>query len=69
MSPHKLRHTYGANFIPNGDHITLLWHQLGQNKIKIPSLYENLSIRNNEKVLTRMTENRVNPIDKEKQGL
>lgn len=52
MSPHKL----SANFIQNVDHIVLLWNQLGQNKIKTTSLYENLSIINNEKLLRKLSQ-------------
>lgn len=64
MSPHKLRHSFAADFIRNGGSIVLLRDQLGHSNIETTSLYTNLSNKDNEQVLKRMEENRVNPVDK-----
>ncbi|GKW46944.1 tyrosine recombinase XerS [Planococcus sp. NCCP-2050] len=58
MSPHKLRHTFAADFIRNGGSIVLLRDQLGHSNIETTSLYTNLSNKDNEQVLSRMEENR-----------
>lgn len=59
MSPHKLRHSFAADFIRNGGSIVLLRDQLGHSNIETTSLYTNLSNKDNEQVLTRMEANRV----------
>lgn len=59
MSPHKLRHSFAADFIRNGGSIVLLRDQLGHSNIETTSLYTNLSNKDNEQVLTRMEENRL----------
>ncbi|WP_223643620.1 tyrosine recombinase XerS [Planococcus sp. 4-30] len=66
MSPHKLRHSFAADYIRNGGSIVLLRDQLGHSNIETTSLYTNLSNKDNEQVLTRMHENRLNSKDKEK---
>lgn len=58
MSPHKLRHSFAADFIRNGGSIVLLRDQLGHSNIETTSLYTNLSNKDNEQVLTRMAANR-----------
>lgn len=63
MSPHKLRHSFAADFIRNGGSIVLLRDQLGHSNIETTSLYTNLSNKDNEQVLTRMEENRVKYTD------
>lgn len=65
MSPHKLRHSFAADFIRNGGNIVLLRDQLGHSNIETTSLYTNLSNKNNEQVLTRMEANRVKRTDTE----
>lgn len=59
MSPHKLRHSFAADFIRNGGNIVLLRDQLGHSNIETTSLYTNLSNKDNEQVLTRMEINRL----------
>lgn len=59
MSPHKLRHTFAADFIRNGGNIVLLRDQLGHSNIETTSLYTNLSNKDNEQVLERMEINRL----------
>lgn len=59
ISPHKLRHTFAAEFIRNGGNIVLLRDQLGHSNIETTSLYTNLSQKDNEKVLKRMGESRL----------
>ena len=59
MSPHKLRHSFAADFIRNGGNIVLLRDQLGHSNIETTSLYTNLSSKDNEKVLSRMEANRL----------
>ncbi|WP_361920399.1 tyrosine-type recombinase/integrase [Streptomyces sp. NPDC046876] len=59
MSPHKLRHSFAADFIRNGGNIVLLRDQLGHSNIETTSLYTNLSNKDNEQVLTRMETNRL----------
>lgn len=59
MSPHKLRHSFAADFIRNGGSIVLLRDQLGHSNIETTSLYTNLSNKDNEQVLNRMEENRL----------
>lgn len=59
MSPHKLRHSFAADFIRNGGNIVLLRDQLGHSNIETTSLYTNLSTKDNEQVLTRMETNRL----------
>lgn len=59
MSPHKLRHSFAADFIRNGGSIVLLRDQLGHSNIETTSLYTNLSNKDNEQVLARMEENRL----------
>ncbi|MGL3067074.1 MULTISPECIES: tyrosine recombinase XerS [Planococcus] len=66
MSPHKLRHSFAADFIRNGGNIVLLRDQLGHSNIETTSLYTNLSNKDNEQVLTRMETNRLKRADKEK---
>lgn len=58
MSPHKLRHSFAADFIRNGGSIVLLRDQLGHSNIETTSLYTNLSNKDNEQVLSRMEANR-----------
>ena len=58
MSPHKLRHSFAADFIRNGGNIVLLRDQLGHSNIETTSLYTNLSNKDSERVLTRMEMNR-----------
>lgn len=58
MSPHKLRHTFAADFIRNGGNIVLLRDQLGHSNIETTSLYTNLSSKDGERVLTIMEKNR-----------
>lgn len=65
MSPHKLRHSFAADFIRNGGNIVLLRDQLGHSNIETTSLYTNLSNKDNEQVLTRMEANRVKRTDTE----
>lgn len=67
ISPHKLRHSFAADFIRNGGNIVLLRDQLGHSNIETTSLYTNLSNKDNEEVLSRMTENRIRPIGLNKQ--
>lgn len=59
MSPHKLRHSFAADFVRNGGNIVLLRDQLGHSNIETTSLYTNLSNKDNEQVLTRMETNRL----------
>ena len=63
MSPHKLRHSFAADFIRNGGNIVLLRDQLGHSNIETTSLYTNLSNKDNEQVLTRMETNRLKRAD------
>lgn len=63
MSPHKLRHSFAADFIRNGGSIVLLRDQLGHSNIETTSLYTNLSNKDNEQVLTRMEANRLIHLD------
>lgn len=63
MSPHKLRHTFAADFIRNGGNIVLLRDQLGHSNIETTSLYTNLSNKDNEQVLSRMEANRSKQTD------
>lgn len=63
MSPHKLRHSFAADFIRNGGNIVLLRDQLGHSNIETTSLYTNLSNKDNEQVLSRMEENRSKQTD------
>lgn len=63
MSPHKLRHSFAADFIRNGGSIVLLRDQLGHSNIETTSLYTNLSNKDNEQVLLRMEENRSKQTD------
>ena len=63
MSPHKLRHSFAADFIRNGGNIVLLRDQLGHSNIETTSLYTNLSNKDNEQILTRMEENRLKQVD------
>lgn len=65
MSPHKLRHSFAADFIRNGGNIVLLRDQLGHSNIETTSLYTNLSNNDNEQVLTRMEANRLKRSDVE----
>ena len=58
MSPHKLRHTFAADFIRNGGNIVLLRDQLGHSNIETTALYTNLSNKDGERVLTLMEKNR-----------
>ncbi|AQQ55419.1 tyrosine recombinase XerS [Planococcus lenghuensis] len=58
ISPHKLRHSFAADFIRNGGNIVLLRDQLGHSNIETTSLYTNLSSKDQEQVLTRMGTNR-----------
>lgn len=58
MSPHKLRHSFAADFIRNGGNIVLLRDQLGHSNIETTSLYTNLSNKDNQQVLSRMEKNR-----------
>lgn len=66
MSPHKLRHSFAADFIRNGGSIVLLRDQLGHSNIETTSLYTNLSTKDNEQVLSRMEENRLKKKDGKK---
>ncbi|MDQ0427187.1 site-specific recombinase XerD [Planomicrobium stackebrandtii] len=66
MSPHKLRHSFAADFIRNGGSIVLLRDQLGHSNIETTSLYTNLSNKDNEQVLTRMETSRLKRTDTEK---
>lgn len=59
MSPHKLRHSFAADFIRNGGSILLLRDQLGHSNIETTSLYTNLSNKDSERVLTLMDKNRL----------
>lgn len=59
MSPHKLRHTFAADFIRNGGNIVLLRDQLGHSNIETTALYTNLSNKDGERILTLMEENRL----------
>ena len=59
ISPHKLRHSFAADFIRNGGNIILLRDQLGHSNIETTSLYTNLSNKDNEQVLERMEANRL----------
>lgn len=59
MSPHKLRHSFAADFIRNGGNIVLLRDQLGHSNIETTSLYTNLSNKDNQQVLSRMEKNRM----------
>lgn len=59
MSPHKLRHSFAADFVRNGGNIVLLRDQLGHSNIETTSLYTNLSNKDNEQVLTRTETNRL----------
>ncbi|WP_408634091.1 tyrosine-type recombinase/integrase [Planococcus lenghuensis] len=59
MSSHKLRHSFGADFIRNGGSIVLLRDQLGHSNIETTSLYTNLSNKDLEQVLNRMEKNRI----------
>lgn len=63
ISPHKLRHSFAADFIRNGGSIVLLRDQLGHSNIETTSLYTNLSNKDNEQVLSRMEANRSKQID------
>lgn len=63
MSPHKLRHTFAADFMRNGGNIVLLRDQLGHSNIETTSLYTNLSNKDNEQVLSRMEANRSKQTD------
>ena len=58
ISPHKLRHSFAADFIRNGGNIVLLRDQLGHSNIETTSLYTNLSNRDSEKVLAKMEQRR-----------
>ena len=58
MSPHKLRHSFAADYLRNGGNIVLLRDQLGHNDIKTTSLYTNLANKDSEMVLQRMEQNR-----------
>ncbi|EIM08334.1 site-specific tyrosine recombinase XerS [Planococcus antarcticus DSM 14505] len=66
LSPHKLRHSFAADFIRNGGNIVLLRDQLGHSNIETTSLYTNLSNKDNQQVLTRMENNRLKPSEKRK---
>lgn len=66
MSPHKLRHSFAADFIRNGGNLVLLRDQLGHSNIETTSLYTNLSNKDNEQVLTRMEANRSKRTDTQK---
>lgn len=68
MSPHKLRHSFAADFIRNGGNIVLLRDQLGHSNIETTSLYTNLSNKDNEQVLTRMEANRAKGIKTDKKS-
>lgn len=58
ISPHKLRHSFGADYIRNGGSIVLLRDQLGHNNFEATSLYTNLSNEDKEEVLSKMSRNR-----------
>lgn len=61
ISPHKLRHSFAADFIRNGGNIILLRDQLGHNNIQTTSLYTNLSDADSFKVLDEMDKQRKQP--------
>lgn len=58
LSPHKLRHTFAAEWIQNGGDIILLRDQLGHNTIETTSMYTNLSDKASEKVMKQIEKSR-----------
>lgn len=58
ISPHKLRHSFAADYIRKGGELILLKGQMGHRNIETTTLYTNLSSKENQVILDRMDESR-----------
>ena len=59
IGPHKLRHSFSADFIRKGGHIILLMGQLGHKSIETTSLYTNLAKSDSDIIMKKINKSRV----------